>query len=476
MPAGADDGTVANEAIAAAFTLDAGRKEGEPLKIAVLHRERLDLLGHDVGGRIGLEDVDERRLPDHVDRLGDLGDLHRHAQVGRLAHPHDEPFFDNGREPGQLELDGVAAGRQGDAASHTDRVGDDRLLKTGVRPRQRHGHAGQRRARFVNGGDFDDRVGDLRGDGRRERHPHGQRRTEEAPGSGRAGGSTASVLHGTSPLLTNRTTVLLECARYVTGVRLSSHLMRESGLRNKVAIVTGGAAGLGQATARRFADEGCRVAIWDVHGAALPAAADQIFSRVDVADRASVESGVADVLNRWGQVDILVNNAGILRDAQLVKWKDGAVVATLSDESFDAVIGVNLRGVFLCTRAVVPHMIAAGGGVVLNAASVVGLYGNFGQTSYAAAKAAVINMTRTWARELGKYNIRVNAVAPGFIATDMVRSMPAKALDSMVSNTPLGRMGDPDDIAEAYAWLASDRARFVHGAVLSVDGGLVVGT
>ena len=197
---------------------------------------------------------------------------------------------------------------------------------------------------------------------------------------------------------------------------------------------------------------------------------------MDVADRASVESAVSDVLSRWGRVDILVNNAGILRDAQLVKWKDGAVLATLSDESFDAVMSVNLRGVFFCTRAVVPHMIAGGGGVVLNAASVVGLYGNFGQTSYAAAKAGVINMTRTWARELGKYNIRVNAVAPGFIATDMVRSMPARALESMVSHTPLGRMGDPDDIAEAYAWLASDRARFVHGAVLSVDGGLVVGT
>jgi 3-oxoacyl-[acyl-carrier protein] reductase len=252
--------------------------------------------------------------------------------------------------------------------------------------------------------------------------------------------------------------------------------MLETGLRNKIAIVTGGAAGLGRATARRLAEDGCRVAVWDLHPPAEPEYAHRIFTRVDVTDRASVEAGVSDVIGRWGRVDILVNNAGILRDAQLVKWKDGAVAATLSDEDFDAVIAVNLRGVFLCTRAVVPHMIAAGGGVVLNASSVVGLYGNFGQTSYAAAKAAVISVTRTWARELGKFNIRVNAVAPGFIATDMVSSMPAKVRDSMVAHTPLGRMGEVADIAEAYAWLASDRARFVHGAVLSVDGGLVVGT
>jgi 3-oxoacyl-[acyl-carrier protein] reductase len=207
-----------------------------------------------------------------------------------------------------------------------------------------------------------------------------------------------------------------------------------------------------------------------------PDQGEQIFSRVDVADRAAVDAGVSAVLSRWGRVDILVNNAGILRDAQLVKWKDGMVTATLSDESFDAVMDVNLRGVLHCTRAVVPHMLAAGGGVVLNASSVVGVYGNFGQTSYAAAKAGVISMTRTWARELGRYNIRVNAVAPGCIATDMIRSIPEKALESMVAHTPLGRMGEPDDIAEAYVWLASDRARFVHGAVLSVDGGLVVGT
>jgi 3-oxoacyl-[acyl-carrier protein] reductase len=140
------------------------------------------------------------------------------------------------------------------------------------------------------------------------------------------------------------------------------------------------------------------------------------------------------------------------------------------------VINVNLKGVFVCTRAVVPHMIRAGRGVILNASSIVGLYGNFGQTNYAATKAGVISFTQTWARELGRYGIRVNAVAPGFIATEMVKAMPAKVLESMAAKAPLGRMGEPDDIANAYAWLASDAARFVSGAVLSVDGGLVLGT
>jgi 3-oxoacyl-[acyl-carrier protein] reductase len=171
-----------------------------------------------------------------------------------------------------------------------------------------------------------------------------------------------------------------------------------------------------------------------------------------------------------------VNNAGILRDGILVKYRDGAVQGSLSDEQFDAVINVNLKGVFVCTRAVVPHLIAAGGGFILNASSVVGLYGNFGQTNYVATKSGVIGMTKVWARELGRHNIRVNAVAPGFIATEMVKQMPAKVLERMKGGTPIGRVGTPDDIANAYLWLASDAATFVHGAVLSVDGGVVTGT
>ncbi len=260
--------------------------------------------------------------------------------------------------------------------------------------------------------------------------------------------------------------------------------MRDSAVRNRVVLITGAAAGIGKATARRFAAEGVRVAAFDVNDVCAPALLSELkaagveasYDHVNVADSASVADGVKAVIERWGRIDVLVNNAGILRDAQLVKVKDGAVVSVMSDEAFDAVISVNLKGVFLCTRAVVPHMIAAGSGVILSASSVVGLYGNFGQTNYVATKAGVTAMTRTWARELGRYNIRVNAVAPGFIATEMVQQMPEKVLQNMVARTPLGRMGKPEDVAETYVWLASDAASFITGTVISVDGGVVVGT
>jgi 3-oxoacyl-[acyl-carrier protein] reductase len=253
---------------------------------------------------------------------------------------------------------------------------------------------------------------------------------------------------------------------------------------DKVVIVTGAAAGIGRATALRFAREGARVAGFDVDKEKGQALVEEImtdggqgwFETVNVADAYSVATGVAAVAERWGRIDVLVNNAGILRDAQLVKWKDGQIASTLSDEAWDAVIDVNLRGVFHCTRAVVPHMIQAGGGVVLNASSVVGLYGNFGQTNYVASKAGVIGMTRTWARELGRYRIRVNAVAPGYVKTEILSTMPQKILDAMVEHTPLGRVGSTEDIANAYLWLASDQASFVTGHCLSVDGGVVVGT
>lgn len=234
-------------------------------------------------------------------------------------------------------------------------------------------------------------------------------------------------------------------------------------LTNKIVIVTGGAAGIGRATVEAFEAEGARVVVWD-----LP--------DVNVTQAEAVNAAAEKVVAEHGRIDVLVNNAGIVRDAQLVKWKDGEAVSMMDDATFDAVINVNLKGVFLCTRAVTPHMIRNGGGVVLNASSIVGLYGNFGQTNYAATKAGVISFTKTWARELGKFNIRVNCVAPGFIATEMVKAMPQKVLDGMAAKTPLGKMGEPQDIANAYVWLASDAAKFVHGAVLSVDGGLVMGT
>lgn len=256
------------------------------------------------------------------------------------------------------------------------------------------------------------------------------------------------------------------------------------GLQGKVVIVTGGAAGIGRATATRFAEEGARVAIWDMNaegGAAVLAElksmnTEAIFQQVNVAETEAVEKAVSEVIGTWGRVDVLVNNAGITRDGQLVKYKDGAVAGTMSDASFDAVIDVNLKGVFVTTRAVVPYMIKQGGGVILSASSVVAAYGNFGQTNYAATKAGLIAMTKTWARELGKYGIRVNAVAPGFTMTDMVAAMPEKVLEGMVAHTPMGRIGAPEDIANAYAWLASDQASFVHGTTLCVDGGIVLGT
>ena len=254
---------------------------------------------------------------------------------------------------------------------------------------------------------------------------------------------------------------------------MGESVMIDTGLKDKVVIVTGAAAGIGLATARRFAQEGCRVASWDVKEG--EAQAGGIFQKVDVTNSASVGAAVDEVVAKWGGLRVLVNNAGILRDGMLIKYKEGVLAGMMSDEQFDAVISVNLKGVFTCTRAVVPHMIK-GGGAILNASSVVGLYGNFGQTNYVAAKAGVIGMTKVWARELGKHQIRVNAIAPGFIATDMVRQMPEKAQQAMVGHTPLGRVGEPDDVANAYVFLASNQASFITGAVLSVDGGAVTGT
>jgi len=252
-------------------------------------------------------------------------------------------------------------------------------------------------------------------------------------------------------------------------------------LKERVALITGGAAGIGKATALRFIEEGARTVICDVNQQAGDAAVAELgpnaaFFRVDVTNRQAVQAWVDEVAAHLGRIDILVNNAGVLRDGHLVKLQDGQLVKQLPEADFDLVVAVNLKGVFNCTQAVAPVMIRQGGGVILNATSVVGLDGNFGQTNYVATKAGVVGMTKVWARELGRYGIRVNAVAPGFTATEMVMQMPEKVLDGMRGRTPLGRLGQPVDIANAYLFLASDEASFISGAVLRVDGGIVVGT
>jgi 3-oxoacyl-[acyl-carrier protein] reductase len=252
-------------------------------------------------------------------------------------------------------------------------------------------------------------------------------------------------------------------------------------MKDKVVLVTGGVAGIGKATALRFAEEGAKVVICDVNEATGQEAlkelgTDAAFYKVNVANREDVQKWVDDVVAKYGRVDVMVSNAGILRDGQLVKVKEGQLVGQMSEADFDLVISVNLKGVFNCAQAVAPQMIKQGGGVILNATSIVGLDGNFGQTNYVATKSGVIGMTKVWARELGKFGIRVNAVAPGFTATEILVSMPEKIIDGMKARTPLGRLGDPRDIANAYLFLASDEAAFITGETLRVDGGIVVGT
>ena len=250
-------------------------------------------------------------------------------------------------------------------------------------------------------------------------------------------------------------------------------------LQDRVALITGGAAGIGKATAERFVEEGAQVVICDLNaeaGQAVAATLGVDFYRVNIADRQAAQAWVDAVMEKYGRIDILVNNAGVLRDGQLVKVKEGELTGFMTEEQFDLVISVNLKGVFNCTQAVAPVMIKQGGGVILNASSIVGLDGNFGQTNYVATKAGVIGMTKVWARELGRYGIRVNAVAPGFTLTEMVQQMPQKVLDGMIARTPLRRMGQPRDIANAYLFLASDEAGFISGETLRVDGGIVVGT
>lgn len=244
-------------------------------------------------------------------------------------------------------------------------------------------------------------------------------------------------------------------------------------LENKVAIITGGAQGIGKATVKSFAQEGAIIIIWDVNEIKAFSTINELkeisenieFQKVDVTSLDSVTTAVNEIVSKHKKIDILINNAGITRDASLLK---------MTPDQWKQVIDVNLTGVFNCTKAVAPIMVENKSGKIVNTSSVVGLYGNFGQTNYVATKSGIIGMTKVWARELGRKGINVNAVAPGFIATEMVETVPEKVIDMLKEKTPLGKLGNPEDIANAYLFLVSDEAKYITGTVLSVDGGLVL--
>ncbi len=244
-------------------------------------------------------------------------------------------------------------------------------------------------------------------------------------------------------------------------------------LVGKVSIITGAAQGIGRATALKFAREGAKVVVCDINEVEVAATVEIIESaggealgfRVDVTDKVSIAKMVEGVMAKWGRIDTLVNNAGIVQDAQFKK---------MSEDQFDRVIEVNLKGVYNCTKAVVDIMLAQNSGCILNASSIVGIYGNFGQTNYAATKFAVIGMVKTWARELGSKGIRANAICPGYIETPILSAMPEKVLKMIEDKVPMGRLGQPEEIANAYAWLASDEASYINGAVIEVSGGVTI--
>lgn len=240
------------------------------------------------------------------------------------------------------------------------------------------------------------------------------------------------------------------------------------GFENKVVMVTGGAAGIGLVTAENFAKEGAKIAICDVNPEAGETAAKALgpeasFQKVDVADSASVSSWVDTVFEKYGQIDVLVNNAGITRDSLIMRMKEA---------DWDAVIGVNLKSAFNCIKAVSKIMVKQRSGRIINLASVVGVMGNPGQANYVASKAGMIGLTKTVAKELGGRGITVNAVAPGFIETDMTAVLSDKVKEAMLSMIPLQRAGIPQDVADAITFLASNRAAYITGQVIHVTGGM----
>jgi 3-oxoacyl-[acyl-carrier protein] reductase len=246
-----------------------------------------------------------------------------------------------------------------------------------------------------------------------------------------------------------------------------------SSLEGRVALVTGAARGIGAATALALAEAGARVALVDRDAEGIERTADAIGRAgsdalaipADVTDAPAIERAVDTVVAEWGRLDVLVNNAGIVRDATLGK---------VSDDDWTATLDVNLRGTMIGTRAALRPMRAAGAGRILSATSVVARMGNYGQTAYAASKAGIIGMTRAWARELGPLGITANAVAPGFIDTEMARGVPEKVLGALLQRTAARRLGRPEEVAAVYVFLASDLASFINGAVVGVDGGLLL--
>ena len=244
-------------------------------------------------------------------------------------------------------------------------------------------------------------------------------------------------------------------------------------LENKVAIITGAGSGIGRETALLFAKEGAKVALAgrtlekleEVCREIIENGGKAIFKSGDVSRREDMDEIVKKVMNEFGRIDILVNNAGVNKDALVTK---------MTKEQWNGVINVDLTGAFNCIQAVVDLMINQGSGVIINASSISGIYGNIGQVNYASAKAGLIGLTKTLAKELGKKGIRVNAVAPGFTITPMTSKVPDNILEMIKEKIPLHRLAEPIDIAYAYLYLASDEARYVNGAVLSVDGGLVL--
>ena len=244
-------------------------------------------------------------------------------------------------------------------------------------------------------------------------------------------------------------------------------------LNQKVAIITGAANGIGFATAQKFVDEGAIAIICDMNAEQVNQAVAKIqinneHGRIEghvmnVTDRSGIDAVVNAIIAKHGRIDVLINNAGITKDARLVN---------MTEEQFDAVIDVNLKGVFNCTQAVVPHMLKAGKGSIVSASSVVGLYGNFGQTNYAATKFGVVGFTMTWARELGPKGIRVNAVCPGFVETGILASMPEDVLKGMQNRSWLRRLGKPEELANIYAFLASDESSYINGIALEASGGI----